>query len=124
MTRPITPAKLHATLKRLSLEQKQELLIWLSAVIADEQASLLQESVAKPVSSESRHYEGKTYQQEKRRCYRAGCKCMSGELSEVGHGPYWYAYWKDGGKMHNRYIGKRAPWEAKAKQDSRTEPKS
>ncbi len=23
------------------------------------------------------------------------------------HGPYWYGYWKEGGKTRSRYIGKR-----------------
>lgn len=25
------------------------------------------------------------------------------------HGPYWYAYWKEGGRTRKRYIGKRLP---------------
>ncbi len=22
------------------------------------------------------------------------------------HGPYWYGYWREGGKTHSKYIGK------------------
>lgn len=33
------------------------------------------------------------------RCGKAGCtKCP--------HGPYWYAYWTEGGKRKTRYIGR------------------
>ena len=33
------------------------------------------------------------------RCGRAGC-------SKCPHGPYWYAYFREGGKLRSRYIGK------------------
>ena len=33
------------------------------------------------------------------RCGKAGCtKCP--------HGPYWYAYWTEGGRRRSRYIGR------------------
>lgn len=45
-----------------------------------------------------------TYRQERVRCGREGCaKCP--------HGPYWYAYWREGGKLRSRYIGKDRPAE-------------
>jgi len=62
-------------------------------------------------SIETRNYEGRTYVLQKRRCGKAGCPCMDGEVSEVGHGPYWYAYWHEKGKTKNKYIGKRPPWQ-------------
>lgn len=43
-----------------------------------------------------------TYQQELVCCGKENCKCATGEL----HGPYWYAYYREGGKMHSAYIGK------------------
>ncbi len=44
-----------------------------------------------------------TYRQEYIRCGKAGCKrCADGQ----GHGPYWYAYSREGGKLKKRYIGK------------------
>ncbi len=43
-----------------------------------------------------------TYRQEHVRCGKAGCKTCP-------HGPYWYAYWKAGGRLHKRYVGKRDP---------------
>jgi hypothetical protein len=47
----------------------------------------------------------KTYRQEMVRCGKQGCKCANGEL----HGPYWYAYWSEGGKTKSEYVGKRLP---------------
>ena len=43
-----------------------------------------------------------TYRQEQVRCGRDACtKCP--------HGPYWYAYWREGGRLRSRYIGKDLP---------------
>lgn len=43
-----------------------------------------------------------TYRQEMVRCGRDSC-------SRCPHGPYWYAYWREGGRLRSRYIGKRLP---------------
>lgn len=42
-----------------------------------------------------------------RKCGSSKCKkCKASK----GHGPYWYAYWRDdAGKMRSKYIGKNAP---------------
>ena len=43
-----------------------------------------------------------TYRQERVRCGRPTCtKCP--------HGPYWYAYWREDGRLRSRYIGKHLP---------------
>jgi hypothetical protein len=42
---------------------------------------------------------GVTYRLEKVFCGK-GCKGCP-------HGPYWYGYWKEGGKTRSKYIGKR-----------------
>lgn len=47
----------------------------------------------------------KTYQKEMVRCGKKGCKCAKGEP----HGPYWYAYWSEGGKTRSEYVGKNLP---------------
>ena len=40
-----------------------------------------------------------TYRQESVRCGKSGCtKCP--------HGPYWYGYWREDGKLRSRYIGR------------------
>ena len=40
-----------------------------------------------------------TYRQEHVRCGKRGC-------TRCPHGPYWYAYWREEGRMRSRYIGK------------------
>jgi hypothetical protein len=43
-----------------------------------------------------------TFRQESVRCGRPSCtKCP--------HGPYWYAYWREDGRLRTRYIGKDLP---------------
>lgn len=50
-----------------------------------------------------------TYQQRMKLCYRPTCaRCRSGIPS---HGPYWYASWREGGRVRSRYLGKQAPRE-------------
>ena len=36
------------------------------------------------------------------RCGKRGC-------TRCPHGPYWYAYWREGGRVRTRYIGKDLP---------------
>jgi len=33
-------------------------------------------------------------------------KCGKGNCTKCPHGPYWYAYWREGGKRRSRYVGK------------------
>jgi hypothetical protein len=40
-----------------------------------------------------------TFRQERVRCGRKGC-------TRCPHGPYWYAYWREDGRVRSRYIGK------------------
>ena len=34
------------------------------------------------------------------RCGRASCRCSRGEL----HGPYYYLFWREGGRLRKRYV--------------------
>lgn len=43
-----------------------------------------------------------TFRQQMVRCGRANC-------GRCPHGPYWYAYWREGGRLRSRYIGKQLP---------------
>jgi hypothetical protein len=52
-----------------------------------------------------RQTSNKIYRLEAVRCGKQGCKCSKGEL----HGPYWYAYWSDGGMTKSEYVGKHLP---------------
>ena len=47
-----------------------------------------------------------TYQLQYRKCGKASCStCRTGQ----GHGPYWYAYWREGTRLRSGYIGKVSP---------------
>ncbi len=47
-----------------------------------------------------------TYQLQFRKCGKPSCgTCKRGP----GHGPYWYAYWREGNKLRSGYIGKVQP---------------
>lgn len=43
-----------------------------------------------------------TFRREYVRCGKKGCRTCP-------HGPYWYAYWRDEGKLRKRYVGKTMP---------------
>jgi hypothetical protein len=47
-----------------------------------------------------------TYQFQFRKCGKPRCgTCKDG----AGHGPYWYAYWREGSRLRSGYIGKQPP---------------
>ena len=43
-----------------------------------------------------------SYRQQLVRCGKAGC-------TRCPHGPYWYQYWREDGRLRSRYIGKELP---------------
>lgn len=43
-----------------------------------------------------------TLRQQTVRCGKKGC-------TSCPHGPYWYAYWREDGRMRSRYVGKDLP---------------
>jgi hypothetical protein len=43
-----------------------------------------------------------TFRQERVRCGRPTC-------TRCPHGPYWYAYWREDGRLRSRYVGKELP---------------
>jgi hypothetical protein len=43
-----------------------------------------------------------TYRLQPVRCGKQGC-------SRCPHGPYWYGYWREDGRLRSRYIGKSLP---------------
>lgn len=43
-----------------------------------------------------------TYRLESVKCGKPGC-------TRCPHGPYWYAYWREAGKLKSRYIGAERP---------------
>lgn len=64
---------------------------------------LLVQRGAEPAESPSDEEPGKvSYRLEPVKCGKPGCtKCP--------HGPYWYAYWREGKRVRSRYIGRYLP---------------
>ena len=50
---------------------------------------------------------GVTYRLESVRCGKPGC-------TTCPHGPYWYAYFREGNKLRSRYIGRDLPADVQA----------
>lgn len=49
-----------------------------------------------------------TYQLQYRKCGKSSCStCRDGQ----GHGPYWYAYWREGTRLRSGYVGKVNPYQ-------------
>ena len=48
-----------------------------------------------------------TYRRESVRCGKPNCKSCP-------HGPYWYAYYREGDKLRSRYVGRELPADAHA----------
>ena len=94
----------------LSLEELQELQKWLQGWIAlkgqerQEQELQIRQRADREVVG-VRKAKGGYYQLEYIKCGKPKCKCTKGK----GHGPYWYAYWSEGGKTRSKYIGKKLP---------------
>lgn len=107
MPKPLDIDQIHAALHQLNLEQARQLYVELGAIV---QQLEQQPTSPEPVGSkgrevvEARHMDNRFYQLERVRCGKAGCKC-AGENGQL-HGPYWYAYWRDDGKLKSRYVGK------------------
>ncbi len=56
-----------------------------------------------------------TYQLQYRKCGKVTCStCRNGQ----GHGPYWYAYWREGSRLRSGYVGKINPYETDAVEQS------
>jgi hypothetical protein len=79
---------------------------WLHALLEGHQSKQRTHSTTKQHEVLKAHRVAhKTYRLERVRCGKESCKCADGHL----HGPYWYAYWFEGGKTKSQYIGKQLP---------------
>lgn len=93
-------------IRTLSLKQKQKLADWLAKEIEQDRAE--KESASAPAAKKNRELVKSQnigniiYQLELIKCGKEGCKCNRGQL----HGPYWYAYQRQGEKFKSSYIGK------------------
>ncbi|HEY8285077.1 MAG TPA: tetratricopeptide repeat protein [Chloroflexota bacterium] len=48
-----------------------------------------------------------TYSRQFRRCNKADCSTCRQDTP--GHGPYWFAFWRQDGRQYSRYLGKQQP---------------
>lgn len=79
---------------------------WLRAELRRREISVNEKrQPSRKVSAKKKPADHKTYRKASVRCGKEKCKCASGDL----HGPYWYAYWSEGGKTKSAYVGKRRP---------------
>jgi hypothetical protein len=45
-----------------------------------------------------------------RKCGKPACSTCHGDQAQ-GHGPYWYAYWREHGRLLSCYVGRSKPEE-------------
>ena len=94
---------LYQQIQRLSLEDKQALSAWLDEQIAEDHKPPQVEAKKDREVVETKKEGRITYQAELVKCGKANCRCATdGQL----HGPYWYAYRKQGQKLKSWYVGK------------------
>lgn len=90
------PRELTQMVRRLDEYQLRRLLILVRGLLLHVDGPAAQDEVATPPSL--------TYRQEEVRCGKPSC-------TSCPHGPYWYAYWREDGRRHKRYIGRHLPGE-------------
>jgi hypothetical protein len=94
---------------KLPLEQQKALYEWLEGTIAQQQSEAADPPEI-PLQAgraivESKQVEKVTYRLELVKCGKVTCRCAAGQL----HGPYWYAYQRQAGKVKSWYVGKQLP---------------
>jgi hypothetical protein len=99
----LIPKNISHILERLDLQGLFEIRDLLEKMISEKEAlsydpiSSGKESVCREILEE-KHTDAMTYRLEKVSC---GKNCKG-----CPHGPYWYGYWREGGKTRSKYIGK------------------
>ena len=98
---PRSAKKKEEVLRDLSekqLEELREIDARLNEVLQERRAG---QGAGAPVKME-KQVGSITFRYETVRCGKENC-------SRCPHGPYWYAYWKEGGRTRSRYIGRSLP---------------
>lgn len=91
--------KLYSELRSLDRHELRRVLIFVRGLL-QARGDDLNDEVSDPTANV-------TYRLETVRCGKAGC-------ASCPHGPYWYAYFREGGRLRSRYIGRELPEEVKA----------
>lgn len=91
--------------RALTPKQLLKLDAWLHELINAAESKKYHRDAASRRLVEEHKTVNKTYRLEEVRCGKKNCHCAEGQL----HGPYWYAYWTEGGRTKSQYIGKNLP---------------
>ncbi len=100
MPRQKKPSPL-ADLSEKQIQQLREIDDRLHRVVQERRASL-----PRPAVHAEQQFGSITFRYETVRCGKANC-------TRCPHGPYWYAYWKEGGRTRSRYVGRVLPEKAR-----------
>ncbi len=103
--RKLTPAQqekvaLYRATLQAELEKKE--LAFMDSLLAEQLEFEIVDKPGREVVDRSIK-SGICYQLERVKCGKEMCKCTDGDL----HGPYWYAYYRQNGKLKSKYVGKR-----------------
>lgn len=101
----MTLREIKKSIAALRPRQLADLDAWLHELIATAEAKKTAGGAPGRQVLEEHKAVDKSYRLEKVRCGKKNCRCSRGEL----HGPYWYAYWTEGGKTRSQYVGKALP---------------
>jgi hypothetical protein len=93
------------SLKGLNPNQLRKFDQWLRALIERADQDRREQLANKRDAPKEKRTGQRTYRLERVRCGSKKCKCATGDL----HGPYWYAYWSEGGRTRSQYVGKKLP---------------
>jgi hypothetical protein len=89
----------------LTPKQLLKLDVWLHELLASAELINLKSIKTNRQVLEKHTTANRTYQLEGVRCGKKNCHCVEGKP----HGPYWYAYWTEGGRTKSQYVGKKLP---------------
>jgi hypothetical protein len=89
----------------LTPKQLSKLDAWLHGLIDAAESQKRNRAEAKRHVLKEHKAVNKTYRLEEVRCGKKNCHCAEGKP----HGPYWYAYWTEGGRTRSQYVGKKLP---------------
>ncbi len=88
-------------LNERELEQLRQIEERLKRVVQERRATLPHRAV-----TAEQQFGSLTFRYETVRCGKKNC-------TRCPHGPYWYAYWKEGGRTRSRYVGRVLPQKAR-----------
>ncbi len=83
------------------LEQLRQIEERLRRAVQERRPSLSQHAI-----TTEQQFGSLTFRYETVRCGKPNC-------TRCPHGPYWYVYWKEGGRTRSRYVGRTLPQKAR-----------